>query len=396
MPQLPLSGPLSIEEIAEEFFGSGTDPSATPPHWLADYYGVDDDPAIPTSGTISISDFYGAQNLWELNLGDILVGNNIQNLNVYDLAIANGWNGQALIDITIPAGVYIWSDDIALPGLITGNLPNGLILRNYGYIIGKGGQGGSVTNATTSAEYIEAEDGGPAMVIECETELYTHDGYVAAGGGGGGGIIDNPSGYVIIGGGGGGAGGGQGGNCANIRHGENFPGGAGGAVGAMGSIGQFHGMSYSGGFFQGGNLFDKGQSGGSGGAAAEAGGGGGTMAHDGVNKGHNGHASGNGGGRILPGTSNVGFQGSLANGNYRVYGGSGGGASNDGDDAYSDTRPSNQVIAAGGGGGWGAAGGEGRRFSVIGQGGNGGYSIVKNGYNLIISGSTSQIWGAMI
>lgn len=44
-------GPISIGDIAAEFGGAA-------PHSLSEYYGVDD--GIPTSGIISISDFYGA------------------------------------------------------------------------------------------------------------------------------------------------------------------------------------------------------------------------------------------------------------------------------------------------------------------------------------------------
>ena len=47
---LPLSGLISLADIAAEFGG-------TPPYSLSDYYGVA--PGVPTSGTISFSDFYG-------------------------------------------------------------------------------------------------------------------------------------------------------------------------------------------------------------------------------------------------------------------------------------------------------------------------------------------------
>lgn len=48
---LPTSGPLSLDDIAGEFGG-------TTPHSISEYYGVA--AGIPTSGTISIADFYGA------------------------------------------------------------------------------------------------------------------------------------------------------------------------------------------------------------------------------------------------------------------------------------------------------------------------------------------------
>lgn len=48
---LPSSGTLSLDDIANEFGGSE-------PHALSEYYGADG--GIPSSGTISIADFYGA------------------------------------------------------------------------------------------------------------------------------------------------------------------------------------------------------------------------------------------------------------------------------------------------------------------------------------------------
>ena len=56
---LPSSGPLSIQQIATEFGG-------TAPHSLNEYYGKA--PGIPTSGTISIQDFYGksSEKVWTL------------------------------------------------------------------------------------------------------------------------------------------------------------------------------------------------------------------------------------------------------------------------------------------------------------------------------------------
>ena len=47
---LPSSGPISLNDIANEFKGSI-------PHSLSEYYGVDT--GVPASGTISLSDFYG-------------------------------------------------------------------------------------------------------------------------------------------------------------------------------------------------------------------------------------------------------------------------------------------------------------------------------------------------
>ena len=50
---LQSSGPISLLDIANEFGGST-------PHSLSEYYGVDS--GIPSSGSISIGNFYGATN----------------------------------------------------------------------------------------------------------------------------------------------------------------------------------------------------------------------------------------------------------------------------------------------------------------------------------------------
>ena len=50
---LQSSGQISLSDIAIEFGGST-------PHALSEYYGVDS--GIPSSGQISIGDFYGASN----------------------------------------------------------------------------------------------------------------------------------------------------------------------------------------------------------------------------------------------------------------------------------------------------------------------------------------------
>lgn len=51
---LPSSGPLSMAQIATEFGGAV-------PHSLSEYYGAA--AGVPTSGQISISDFYGKSNI---------------------------------------------------------------------------------------------------------------------------------------------------------------------------------------------------------------------------------------------------------------------------------------------------------------------------------------------
>ena len=73
---LPSSGTISINDIATEFGG-------TVPHSLSEYYrggglvpNIAANSSVPTSGTISISNFYGAQNaLWvtTMTAGQVII-----------------------------------------------------------------------------------------------------------------------------------------------------------------------------------------------------------------------------------------------------------------------------------------------------------------------------------
>ena len=72
--------------------------------------------------------------------------NNVFNLNEW--AVGEGWNGQAACTIVIDEGVYIYSDDPnndKVPGMVIDTFPGGLTLINKGFIMGRGGNGGSVS-----------------------------------------------------------------------------------------------------------------------------------------------------------------------------------------------------------------------------------------------------------
>lgn len=245
----------------------------------------------------------------------ITITENTQNLVISQSGAAFG------TDVIINAGVYVWSDNTALPAL-TATAPVNII--NYGYIMGKGGVGGYRAD--------NAGAGGPAISLQsagCSVQNMA-GGYIAGGGGGGAGSPN--SGADECGNGGGGAGGGNGGGLLSSRLG-----GAGGGLGASGADGQTRVSSRSRGY--GGN----------------AGGGGGQGRNDG--------SGGGGGGRnVVNATGGLGAYGTgYANGG---NGGSGG-------------------FAGGGGGAW--AGGGGGGFGAQGGSSHNGYWAGKLGGSAITS-----------
>ena len=93
---LPSSGTISINDIATEFGG-------TVPHSLSEYYrggglvpDTSTNASVPTSGTISLSNFYGAANtLWDTTL---ILGNY---LSVYGYSTITVPNFGSLVDNTV-------------------------------------------------------------------------------------------------------------------------------------------------------------------------------------------------------------------------------------------------------------------------------------------------------
>lgn len=239
------------------------------------------------------------------------------------------------VTINIAAGVYVYSDNTAVPGLTIGAFSAGdtVKLINNGYILGKGGIG-ATGNSTGGV-------GGPALNIAYNITL-TNNGYIAGGGGGGGGMNDNINGAAA--GGGGGAGGGNGGNGFSVT------GGAGGGLGATGGNGTTVALTYGVGY------------------------------------------GGGGGGRILPGTGGgTNGQGGGAGGgggSYLSGGGNGGSANAVGSNGGGE--------GGGGGGGWGAAGGNGAQGGRAngGPGGAGGKAIALNG-NTVTYVTTGIIYGTV-
>lgn len=217
---LQANGQISLAQIGTEFGDS-------PPFSMSEFFGVD--AGVPASGNpLSLTTFYSKGNAFVVSI----TSNQLQ-LDLRAWLLANGWDGIRLAKVTIETGVYIWSDNTSVAALsMGGTYPNGLTLINKGFIIGKGGNGGSILQTVSNGAYDNITNptvGGPAISLTGPITIDNADGYIGGGGGGGAGAPTS--------GGGGGAGGGLGGKTqtyiANALSYTDF--GAPGAIGQNGS-----------------------------------------------------------------------------------------------------------------------------------------------------------------
>ena len=333
---LQLSGSISLKQIASEFGDSA--PSSLTEFYRGGTYVNTNNTGVPTSGSISIKNFYGAQ--YGIPLDSVATPTTINGYSTLKEIKASTYisSGGVLI---IPSSWWVWSDSVSTAALI---IDIACTVINNGKIIGKGGAGGNYT-ATT-----QAQSGGPAInVTSTGVTIVNNSGaYIAGGGGGGAGGYRNTLSDFGGGAGGGGAGGGAGGNSFNFPvGGGTVTGGAGGIIGASGSNGQ-----------NGGNntLGYGGSAGGAGSSCAF-----GNPSYS---------SGGGGGGRVLPGTTTTGITASYKAGD----GGAGGVAGGNG--GVNGSNP-----AGAGGGGWGAAGGNAWHYdaqysdNTIVYGGSGGAGV---------------------
>lgn len=217
---LQSSGQITLKNIKTEFDGDAT--PTLKEFYRGGSYTTDNNTGVPTSGEITLKDFYGATNQFAFT-----ISTNTQEANLSTLATSAGWNGTDPLHATISSGIYLWSDNTSVGGLTIPSSLNGLVtITNNGYIIGRGGDAGG--NA-----------GGPALVNNATGVTLTNasGAYIAGGGGGGGSNV---------------SGGGAGGGNAYGPYGSR----SGGAIGQAGGVGNGGGNAYHGG--SGGNYYDAG------------------------------------------------------------------------------------------------------------------------------------------
>ena len=280
---MPIPGPgtaISIQTIVNEFGG-------TAPHSLNEYYrggglvpNIPQNAAIPTSGTIAMSNFYGSSNRTAVNL---TISGNTYNYDVFDNRGPGYVAGATDLTVTVNPGVTVGSTSTGAYAMLvpSGFSPSDTVtIVNNGVIQGMGGGGGTGGNGAgpgvLSVGTTPGAGGGNALFVNRPTTV-TNNGTLAGGGGGGGGGAGNTIASVISatrkggGGGGGGAGfnggaggtggtpngpsgtvvpgspgdtnsGGAGGVATPSPPGSTFPpggtGGAGGGRGAAGSAGE--------------------------------------------------------------------------------------------------------------------------------------------------------------
>jgi hypothetical protein len=312
---LQTSGAISLDQIHVEAGGtSGTQCSINDVD-IRDLIGKS------SGATMSFNEWYGADanQAFEINIVA-----NAQELDYTEQTMQNlGWDGESDIVVTISSGVYVWSDDtskaaIDFQGTLGSAMLNAgasLTIKNYGYIIGRGGNGGY---ASSSSSTYDGQNGGTAIESSVlPTYIYNYNGGVIAGGGGG-------------------AGGGRGGGTFNNS--GSTAGGYLNAVGANGGPSGTYGSQSATASFGGG-----------------AGGGGGG--YDGTGS-DTLSMSGGAGGRKLGSGATFGAGATLSEG---ANGGNGGSTGNAGSNA----------TGGGGGGGWGAAGGDSANYT----GGSGGDAV---------------------
>lgn len=239
---MPIPGPgvaISINTIVGEFGG-------TAPHSLSEYYrggglvpNTPTNSAIPTSGDISLGNFYGATSRIAVPL---VLSAPAFNYDVYTNRGPLYVPGISDITVTVNPGVTIGSTSTGTAAMIVPNAfspGDAVTIVNNGLIQGMGGGGGGggpASPAFNSNPGGPGAGGGNALSVSRSVTV-DNPGTLASGGGGGGGGGGRGSG-VSGGSGGGGGGGGAG---------TNGGGGGSGGTAPFGSSGGSPGTSPAGG-----------------------------------------------------------------------------------------------------------------------------------------------------
>ena len=247
---------LAISEIAAEFGGST-------PHSLSEYYAggsnvpsgaTGESGSIPTSGTISMSQFYGSTARIAIALQ---ISSTTQNYNIY--ANRGGTYSAGISDVTLTVQAIVGSAGTGQYAIDTGNQwasGDTVKIINNSQIVGCGGAGGAGGQGGNGNQALNGQAGGAggsAINLGIDTTIQNDGGRIRGAGGGGGGGGNSFSEFSGKGGAirhtasGGGGGGGTGQN--------------GGAAGAAGQAGSANGNDLTAAAGQAGSISSNGAGG---------------------------------------------------------------------------------------------------------------------------------------
>lgn len=191
------SGSINMTDIAAEFGGSV-------PHSLSEYYRnggavPGNNTNVPTSGTISLSNFYNA-----VNEIQYVVSSSTTNFQTSS-AFGSNWSTAVPKRLTINSGVTVGSSNGNPAMVIESSMGGTLIVHNSGSIQGTGGSGSSSGSGGGAGPAVRSDQNGSIT-------FYNNSGASIYAGGGGGGRGGNG------GTGGSGGTGGTGGNGSYNNH----------------------------------------------------------------------------------------------------------------------------------------------------------------------------------
>ena len=185
---IPSSGPLSLSDIQTEFVGSN-------PISLSEYFAgganvpsgtTGDSGAIPSSGTISMGQFYGASNRVAITL---TISANTNGYNIFNNR--GGTYVAGISDVTLVNNANIYSTSgVALDTGTGWTAGDTITIDNNALIVGHGGDGGVGGNVGTTSATSAGTAGGAgstAFNLQYNITLDNTGGTISGGSGGGGG-----------------------------------------------------------------------------------------------------------------------------------------------------------------------------------------------------------------
>jgi len=173
---LPSSGTISLSDIYYEFPGTLDDPATAPPVGLDEYYRggtyvpyISANYGIPTSGTIAFNNFYNGVGYF--NFEQTWSGGGVAYYNLISQLVSGGWDAVKPVyaKITISSTSWFFSLAASIPGCYIGDLPLGskviLTIASGAYI-----EGGSFSQA-----------GGTGLLVEFSNTIIYNSGTIYGG-----------------------------------------------------------------------------------------------------------------------------------------------------------------------------------------------------------------------